>query len=110
MQANEVGSTALAGNTNHTGQLGFQSQFGFADCRCVRHPIAIQALGQSAFNHQGAHAFSKALQLWPENDNAPLSVWSPGHAGSVLQLNAARSAAAAQNGNGTLQFGVQLQI
>ena len=110
IQANEVGSTALAGNTNLTSQLGFQSQFGFGGCGCLHHPIAIQALGQAAHNHQAAQALSQALQLWPENANAPTSVWSFGGAGSLLQLNAARSAAAALNGNGTLQFGGQLQI
>lgn len=107
IQANDVHSGAFAGNANGTKQLAGQTQVAPGHCGCA--PIAIQALGQSAFNLQAAKALSAAFQLKPENTNAPTSVWSHGGSGSVLQLNAARSAAAALNGNWTLQLARQLQ-
>ena len=69
--------------------------------------IGIQALAQEAWNGQASAAFSAALQLGASNRNNPVSVFSPGNSGSVLQVNAASSEADAKNRNRTYQDGRQ---
>ena len=107
-QANIVGSAAIASNANWTKQIGAQFQLGSSRCGC--DGIGIQALGQSALSRQLGSAGSQAIQLAPSNDNSPTSVWSSGAGGSVFQLNAAGSLAAALNRNRTHQLALQFQL
>jgi hypothetical protein len=107
-QTNAVESEAIAANANWTKQLAAQVQHGLSACGCSG--IGIQALGQSARNHQLGSAASAALQLAPSNRNAPTLVWSHVGGGSVLQGNAASSLAAALNLNRTMQLAAQFQL
>jgi hypothetical protein len=107
-QVNAVGSAAIAANSNWTKQLGAQFQVGRSHCGC--DGIGIQALGQKSGNIQLGSAASAAAQLGPKNSNSPTSVKSHGSGGSVFQLNAAASLAAALNRNRTLQLAAQFQL
>ena len=107
-QVNAVGSAAIAANSNWTKQLGAQFQVGRSHCGC--DGIGIQALGQKSGNIQLGSAASAAIQLAPKNSNSPTSVKSYGSGGSVFQLNAAGSLAAALNRNRTLQLAAQFQL
>ena len=106
-QVNAAGSAAIASNDNWTKQLGAQFQAG-RSCGC--DGIGIQALGQKSGNIQLGSAASAAIQLAPKNSNSPTSVKSHGSGGSVFQLNAAGSLAAALNRNRTLQLAAQFQL
>jgi hypothetical protein len=98
-QSNTAASAALADNVNLTGQSAGQLQSGGG----------IQALGQSASNHQAAIALSAALQLGASNSSSPVLVGSRSDGGHVSQSNGVGSAARALNGNLTGQTAVQLQ-
>ena len=63
-QSNSVDSAATAANLNALEQDADQDQAGGAG-------IAIQAIGQSAKNEQGALALSAALQFGASNSNTP---------------------------------------
>jgi hypothetical protein len=95
-QSNSVDSSATAANLNALKQDADQDQAGGAG-------IAIQAIGQSAKNEQGALALSAALQLGASNSNSPVAVAGKGGSGDVEQSNSVRSAATALNANLTKQ-------
>jgi len=99
-QSNNAASAALAGNAAETNQSGRQTIAG-SHCSCAQLPI--QVAGQSAETAQLAAAFSAALQVHPKNDSSPVSVLSPGGAGSVFQANNAASFGAALNLASTMQ-------
>ncbi len=117
-QSNIATSNATAGNANWTGQNAAQQQGGRQDSCCG---TGIQAIGQSASNHQAAAAIAVTLQLGltppckchPDsqlgNSNAPTRVSSPGDDGSLRQSNVADSQAKAGNLNATKQDAEQLQ-
>jgi hypothetical protein len=118
-QSNTATSNATSGNANWTGQNAVQEQGGGKQDGCCG--TGIQAIGQSASNHQGAAALAVTLQLGltqpckchPDsqigNRNAPTRVSSPGDDGSVRQSNLAASEAKAANLNATKQDADQLQ-
>ena len=95
-QSNDADSKSKASNDNSTHQDGDQSQSGGSG-------IAIQALGQEAFNAQLAEAASATFQIGASNDNSPTRVYSSGDGGSVYQSNDASSSAKADNDNRTKQ-------
>ncbi len=72
-------------------------------------PPAGQSSGQAAGSDQGAGALAGTAQQGPSNSNSPVSVLSPGDAGSVSQTNQASSNATAGNQNGTAQSAGQSQ-
>jgi hypothetical protein len=72
-------------------------------------PPAGQSSGQAAGSDQGAGALAGTAQQGPTNSNLPVSVLSPGDAGSVSQTNQASSNATAGNQNGTSQTAGQTQ-
>ena len=101
-QANIAGSAAIASNANGTFQFGAQSQVAAPGCGC-KDGIGIQALGQHAFNDQGAFAQSTAVQEFAHspcgcaaggNSNSPIRVGSFGDDGRVTQVNAVDAAQA----------------
>ena len=75
-QSNSVDSDATAANLNALDQDADQDQAGGGG-------IAIQAIGQSAKNEQGALALSAALQFGASNSNTPVGVDSKGGGGDV---------------------------
>jgi hypothetical protein len=95
-QSNSVDSSATAANLNALKQDADQDQSGGAG-------IAIQAIGQSAKNDQGALALSAALQFGASNSNTPVAVDSKGDGGDVDQSNSVESDATALNLNLTKQ-------
>ena len=101
-QKNSVESDATAANLNALHQDADQKQAGGAG-------IAIQAIGQSASNHQGALALSAALQFGASNSNTPVRVDSKGDDGDVSQKNSVDSDATALNINLTGQDAYQEQ-
>ncbi len=101
-QSNSVESDATAANLNALHQDADQTQAGGAG-------IAIQAIGQSASNHQGALALSAALQFGASNSNTPVRVDSKGDDGDVSQTNSVDSDAKALNVNLTKQDAYQQQ-
>ena len=101
-QSNNAGSSATAANLNGLGQSATQAQGGVGG-------IAIQAIGQSAWNKQAAIGLSAALQLGASNSNSPVAVDSDGDAGAVSQSNNVASAAKALNLNLTHQGAAQAQ-
>jgi hypothetical protein len=117
-QTNSATSNADAGNLNYTGQYAAQKQGG-AKGGCCGH--GIQAIGQSASNHQGAAASAATVQLGSKrpcgcgagsglgNSNTPTRVLSPGGDGHVGQANTADSNATAVNWNATKQAASQVQ-
>jgi hypothetical protein len=66
-QSNSSFAGALALNLNATKQVARQDMGGGSG------PLAIQAIGQAAFNHQDADADASSFQLWPANVNTPVS-------------------------------------
>jgi hypothetical protein len=99
-QSNEASSDATAANLNGTAQTADQSQGGGS---------GLQAIGQSAKNDQDAIALGFTLQSGASNQNGPVSVLSPGDAGSVSQSNDASSDASAGNANAAKQTADQNQ-
>jgi hypothetical protein len=91
-QSNSVDSSATAANLNALEQDADQDQ-------AAGSGIAIQAIGQSAKNEQGALALSAALQFGASNDNTPVAVGSKGDSGDVEQSNSVESDATALNVN-----------
>ncbi|MEA2271284.1 MAG: hypothetical protein QOC64_3894 [Solirubrobacteraceae bacterium] len=74
-QSNSSFAGALALNLNATEQVAQQDMGGGSG------PLAIQATGQAAFNHQEADADASSFQLWPENVNTPVHIGDEkGHA------------------------------
>lgn len=69
--------------------------------------VNVQALGQKAWNGQGAHSDATSQQYDPSNANAPVRQYSPGGGGSVLQANASLALSAAGNRNSTCQVATQ---
>ena len=67
----------------------------------------VQALGQKAWNGQGAHSDATSDQYDPSNANAPVRLHSKGGGGSVLQANASLALSAAGNRNSTCQVAGQ---
>ena len=101
-QSNSVGSSATAANLNGLHQNADQDGSGGGG-------IAIQAIGQSTKNHQGALALSGAWQLGAANSSSPVAVASKGGSGDVSQSNDAASSATAGNINLTKQDAGQEQ-
>jgi hypothetical protein len=102
-QANNVSSTATAGNSASTIQKA--TQLG-GSCGCSSSP-AIQVGGQQSWTGQDALAGSAALQVGASNDASPIRVKSPGDGGSVTQANTVGSSATAGNAAWTTQQGSQ---
>ena len=117
-QSNDASSSSSAGNVNWTNQAASQSLGGDAHGCCGG--TAIQAIGQSSRNWQGAEALAVTLQLGAKqpcrcddgssigNRNEPTRILSPGNDGSVRQSNDASSDAVAANWNATNQEANQL--
>lgn len=105
-QSNSVASHAAALNGNLTKQDAGQIQGG-SSCGCAS--TGIQAIGQEAYNKQGAAALSLGLQHGASNENAPVRVDSDGGGGSVDQSNSVDSAATAANLNALGQDAEQAQ-
>jgi hypothetical protein len=101
-QSNDVASSATAANLNGLHQDADQHQAGGGG-------IAIQALGQSAYNGQHAIGMSAALQHGATNSSTPAAVGSRGGAGDVWQSNSVSSYATALNLNLTKQHADQHQ-
>ena len=99
-QTNEATSNATAANLNTTEQSADQTQAGGS---------GLQAIGQSSENDQDAFALSLTAQKGASNENAPVSVLSPGDGGDVTQSNVASSDATAGNANYTGQTADQEQ-
>ena len=66
-QSNESKAGSIAANRNATKQAAAQWLGGDDDS------VAIQAIGQAAFNDQDADAEATSVQLWPANVNAPVA-------------------------------------
>jgi hypothetical protein len=79
--------------------------------RPTRPPVGggvnVQALGQKAWNGQGARSNATSDQYDPSNANAPVREHSMGGGGSVLQANASLALSAAGNRNSTCQVATQ---
>ena len=103
-QANNVGSSALAGNLANTTQSSRQAAAA-APCGC--DGTTIQKAGQTAETGQEAAGLSAAAQADPSNEASPVRAVSGGNGGSTRQENTAGSSAAALNGAGTSQQGSQ---
>jgi hypothetical protein len=103
-QTNSVDSDARASNRNHVDQDATQTQSAGSGSG-----LGIQVAGQEAKNHQGALAFSAALQDGASNENKPLRVLSPGRDGNVYQSNSVDSDASASNRNKVDQDVTQTQ-
>jgi hypothetical protein len=98
-QINASAAKSAAGNDNQTTQT--------ADQAAGWGGVNVQALGQKAWNGQGAHSDATSQQYDPSNANAPVRQYSPGGGGSVLQANASLALSAAGNRNSTCQVAVQ---
>ncbi len=96
-QSNNVGSSAISGNSATTNQGAKQDAAG----------SAIQVLGQEAATGQGSFAGSLAAQFGASNLASPVRVKSPGGGGSVNQQNNAGSSATSGNAAYTTQSGSQ---
>jgi hypothetical protein len=107
-QSNSVDSDAEASNKNSSDQDATQQQTSSGG-GCCQTGLGIQVAGQEAKNHQGAAAFSAALQDGASNENTPLRVLSPGNEGSVYQSNSVDSDASAKNRNSVDQTATQTQ-
>ena len=79
-QVNASAAKSAAGNDNQTTQS--------ADQAAGWGGVNVQALGQKAWNGQGAHSDATSDQYDPSNANAPVREHSMGGGGSVLQANA----------------------
>jgi hypothetical protein len=69
--------------------------------------VNVQALGQKAWNGQGADSHAASDQYDPSNANAPVREYSAGGGGSDLQTNASLALSAAGNRNSTCQVAAQ---
>jgi hypothetical protein len=98
-QINASAAKSAAGNDNQTTQS--------ADQAAGWGGVNVQALGQKAWNGQGAHSDATSQQYDPSNANAPVRQYSPGGGGSVLQANASLALSAAGNRNSTCQVAAQ---
>jgi hypothetical protein len=98
-QVNASAAKSAAGNDNQTTQSANQAA-GWGG-------VNVQALGQKAWNGQGAHSDATSRQYDPSNANAPVRQYSPGGGGSVLQANASLALSAAHNRNSTCQIAAQ---
>jgi hypothetical protein len=98
-QVNASAAKSAAGNDNETTQS--------ADQAAGWGGVNVQALGQKAWNGQGAHSDAASQQYDPSNANAPVRQYSPGGGGSVLQANASLALSAAGNRNSTCQVATQ---
>jgi hypothetical protein len=98
-QVNASAAKSAAGNDNQTTQS--------ADQAAGWSGVNVQALGQKAWNGQGAHSDATSQQYDPSNANAPVRQYSPGGGGSVLQANASLALSAAGNRNSTCQVATQ---
>ncbi|MGZ6671340.1 MAG: hypothetical protein ACXVFM_03210 [Solirubrobacteraceae bacterium] len=98
-QVNASAAKSAAGNDNETTQS--------ADQAAGWGGVNVQALGQKAWNGQGAHSDATSQQYDPSNANAPVRQYSPGGGGSVLQANASLALSAAGNRNSTCQVATQ---
>ncbi|MGZ4551141.1 MAG: hypothetical protein ACXVXK_16575 [Blastococcus sp.] len=98
-QVNASAAKSAAGNDNQTTQS--------ADQAAGWGGVNVQALGQKAWNGQGAHSDATSQQYDPSNANAPVRQYSPGGGGSVLQANASLALSAAGNRNSTCQVATQ---
>ena len=98
-QVNASAAKSAAGNDNQTTQS--------ADQAAGWGGVNVQALGQKAWNGQGAHSDATSQQYDPSNANAPVRIHSTGGGGSVLQANASLALSAAGNRNSTCQVARQ---
>ena len=98
-QVNASAAKSAAGNSNQTNQT--------ADQAAGWGGVNVQALGQKAWNGQGAHSDATSDQYDPSNANAPVRLHSKGGGGSVLQANASLALSAAGNRNSTCQIATQ---
>jgi hypothetical protein len=98
-QVNASAAKSAAGNDNETTQS--------ADQAAGWGGVNVQALGQKAWNGQGAHSDATSDQYDPSNANAPVREHSMGGGGSVLQANASLALSAAGNRNSTCQVAAQ---
>ena len=98
-QVNASAAKSAAGNDNQTTQS--------ADQAAGWGGVNVQALGQKAWNGQGAHSDATSDQYDPSNANAPVREHSMGGGGSVLQANASLALSAAGNRNSTCQVATQ---
>jgi hypothetical protein len=98
-QVNGSAAKSAAGNDNQTTQS--------ADQAAGWGGVNVQALGQKAWNGQGAHSDATSDQYDPSNANAPVRLHSKGGGGSVLQANASLALSAAGNRNSTCQVAGQ---
>jgi hypothetical protein len=98
-QVNASAAKSAAGNDNQTTQS--------ADQAAGWGGVNVQALGQKAWNGQGAHSDATSDQYDPSNANEPVREYSAGGGGSVLQANASLALSAAGNRNSTCQVASQ---
>ena len=98
-QINASAAKSAAGNDNQTTQSANQAA-GWGG-------VNVQALGQKAWNGQGARSNATSDQYDPSNANAPVREHSMGGGGSVLQANASLALSAAGNRNSTCQIAAQ---
>jgi hypothetical protein len=99
-QSNSSAAKSAAGNDNETSQSAAQGAGGWGG-------VNVQALGQKAWNGQGAWSHGSSMQYAPSNANAPVRLHSAGGGGSVAQSNASKALSAAGNKNRTCQGAVQ---
>ena len=98
-QSNSSAAKSAAGNDNETDQSADQS--------AGSGGVNVQALGQKAWNGQGATSHASSQQYAPSNANAPVRIHSSGGGGSVEQSNASKALSAAGNKNRTCQTALQ---
>ena len=98
-QINASAAKSAAGNDNQTTQS--------ADQAAGWGGVNVQALGQKAWNGQGARSNATSDQYDPSNANAPVREHSMGGGGSVLQANASLALSVAGNRNSTCQVASQ---
>ncbi len=94
-QSNASTALSLAANLNKTDQSIHQKQLGAGPS----HAALVQAAGQDAYNDQDATSTATSTQRHPSNTNVPVSVLSPGNAGSVSQSNSSFAGSLALNAN-----------
>ncbi len=93
-QSNDSTALSLAANLAATGQSIQQNQAGSTPWAAL-----VQAAGQQASNAQDADSTATSTQSGASNKNVPVSVLSPGDAGSVSQSNSSFAGALALNAN-----------
>jgi hypothetical protein len=121
-QENTSAALSAALNKDETTQNAAQSQGGSCGCEearssakpelapsrdegcgCQKDGVAIQAIGQAAFNQQSADSTASSKQIGAKNVNVPVRVLSPGDEGSVTQRNDSAALSLAANKNATGQ-------